>query len=97
MLGEANMATRKKYFPGRELPWLEERLQELQEDEASGKVNTSWGMGDSNSSSQTSLSIDERKRRLLNDLSLLDPDKYPPADNIQISRTQIRFHPNSHL
>lgn len=91
------MATRKPYYPGRDLAWLEERLQELQEDEVSGTVTTAWGHGDSNASKQVVLSIDERKRRLLNDLSILDPDKYPPELSVQNTRVRITFNTSTPL
>lgn len=91
------MATRKRNFTGRDITWLEERLQEVQEEMASGKSQTSWGMGDSNSSSQVVVSLEKRKEMLEHDLSILDPDKYPPTLSVRNTRVRITFNTSTPL
>lgn len=82
------------YFPGKKQDWLVARLDEVMDEQASGKVVTAWGAGDSNFSKQLdpALSVDVRMARLLNDLGIIDPDTYPPGSYRRVTRTQTAIY-----
>lgn len=84
----------RRNFPGKSQTWLEARLEEVLDEQASGKVTSNWGAGDSNvgKTLDNRLDIQTRKNLLLYDLSLLDPDQYPPADVQPVKRTQAVVH-----
>jgi hypothetical protein len=83
---------RSRYFPGKQLPWLEQKLGLVLEELASGTTITSWGEGDSSASKATHLSAMERKRMLINDLNLLDPANYPLEDTAPVSKVRVNFN-----
>lgn len=85
------MGRRRLYFPSKDLPWLEEKLNEALEESASGTVMTSWGEGDTNAAHQLLHHVDERIRRLSHDLSILDPARYPVEEVTPITRTRPNF------
>lgn len=72
---------------------LEEWLQATQEEILTGRVNTSWSAGDTSAAKQIDSSLPATKRRemILNDLSILDPDTYPPREIFPIRRTVPRY------
>jgi len=85
------MAARRRYFPGKDVLWLEEKLNAALEESADGTVLTSWGEGDTSAGHQLVNSPDERIRRLSNDLSILDPGTYPIEEVTAVTRTKPNF------
>ncbi len=73
--------------------WLEERLKEVEEEIASGKVTDQWSAGDSSAHKMIDRNLDAvtRRQMILNDLGILDPTTYPPRDNAAIKRTVSRY------
>ena len=88
------MAARRRYFPGKDIVWLEEKLNNALEASADGSVLTNWGEGDTSAGHQLTNSPDERIRRLSHDLGLLDPGKYPAEEINAITRTRPNFTGN---
>jgi len=82
---------RRRYFPGKDITWLEAKLGVVLEEIASGTVVTSWGEGDSSASKQATTTPEVRKKMLLNDLNVLDPANYSLEDVAGISRTKVSF------
>lgn len=82
----------RRYFVG----WTEEQLETLLDDlntqQAAGKVLTNWSAGDSSAGKQVELSIDERIRRVLWDLHILNPDDYPAEDVARVRRTRMEVY-----
>lgn len=85
------MAARRRYFPGKDILWLEEKLDAALEERGSGLMLTNWSEGDTTAGSQMMSSTDERIRMLSNDLSQLDPGKYPAEEVTPVSRTRPNF------
>jgi hypothetical protein len=85
------MAQRRLYFPGKDVPWLETKLNIALEESALGVVLTNWVEGDTNAGKQLTNSPDERIRRLSHDLSVLDPGGYPVESVTPITRTKPNF------
>ena len=81
----------RRYFPGWSQERLEQKLDQVLEDLASGKTTTSWGAGDTSASKQVIRSLDAVRDELLNDLSILDPVSYPAADVRRVSVTVGRI------
>ena len=77
----------RRYFPGWSVQRLELKLDQVLEDLASGKVTTSWSAGDTSSSKQITRSLEQVRDELLNDLTILDPDKYPAAEVRRVTVT----------
>lgn len=82
-----------RHFPGQSQATLETALAAVIAEELSGKTVTDVGAGDTSSRKSVQVSINERKRRILHDLCVLDPVTYPPADVLPITRTRARFGP----
>lgn len=84
----------RRYFPGKSQVWLEARLSEILDEQASGKVVTSFGTTDvsSGKSLDSTLTIQKRRTMILNDLSILDAATYPPEDNKRVTRTRARVY-----
>ena len=82
---------RRRYFPGKDVTWLEAKLGVVLEEIAAGAVVSSWGEGDSSASKQVGLSPEVRKRMLLNDLNVLDPANYSLEDYAPITKTKVSF------
>ena len=82
---------RRRYFPGKDIAWLEERLGYVLDEIAAGVTITSWGEGDSSAAKQTHLSAMQRKAMLLNDLNILDPATYSMDEVAGISRPGVNF------
>lgn len=78
-------------FPTRSLEWLTQQLQNIEAEEASGKTIIEAGQGDSNSRKQVLASFEERKRKIIHDLIILDPATYPSEDYLPIRRTRVTF------
>jgi hypothetical protein len=78
-------------FPTRSIQWLTEQLQNVEAEEAAGKSIIEAGQGDSSARKQVLASLEERKRKILHDLIILDPDTYPPEEYLPIRRTRINF------
>lgn len=91
------MARRNFFFPGKTDPQrkalLEAALAEVNEEILSGKVNTEFGAGDTNFKAVTDqrLSPERRRNMILADLSILDPETYPPDDVTPVRVTSARF------
>lgn len=85
------MGLRRRYFPGKDIVWLETKLNEALEESASGTVLTSWGEGDASAGHQLVNSPDERIRKLSNDLSILDPGTYPVEEVTPVTRLKPSF------
>ena len=66
-----------RYFPGASLKWLESKLTQLNEEDASVAPVTGGGAGDVTYSGQVQASVATTKRKVLHDLSVLDPVTYP--------------------
>lgn len=77
----------RRYFPGWSVERLEQKLDQVLEDLASGKVTTSWSAGDTSTGKQIVRSLEQVRSELLNDLSILAPDQYPAADFKRVTVT----------
>jgi hypothetical protein len=68
---------------------LEEWLEAIDEEIATGKVNVEWWAESSRGVKQLDLNLPAERRRdlVLNDLSILAPDDYPRAEVAPIRRT----------
>ena len=91
------MASRRRYFIGKDIVWLETKLNAALEESANGTVLTNWAEGDTNAGHQLTNSPDERIRRLSHDLSILDPATYPIEAITRVVRTKPNFSSNNHL
>ena len=79
-----------RYFPNRDQGWLEQMLARLDEEMLTGfvvELEADGLMG----KKQQSLSLDERRNRILNDLSQLDPVNYNPQVVLPITRSKIAY------
>jgi hypothetical protein len=87
--GDTGVATTRRNFPGMSKQWLQERLRWCLEEIADGKVNSGWSSGDASGQKHidTNLTPERRRDLILNDLSLLDPVKYPPQELVRVTRT----------
>ena len=85
------MASRRRYFPGKGITWLEEKLEAALEQSAGGTVLTNWSEGDTTAGHQLTNSPDERIRRLSHDLAILDPGTYPVEEVTPVTRTKPNF------
>ncbi len=81
----------RRYFPGWTQKQLEDSLNLVLEDRASGRVSTSLGVGDFSRGMAIEQSAASRIQMLTHDLALLDPCAYSVADVTPIDRTQIVF------
>lgn len=83
----------RRFFPGKDQAWLEARLAEVLDELANGKTIDAWAAGDSNAHKALDKNLGPERRRdmLLNDLSIIAPATYPPADVIAIKRTITRY------
>jgi hypothetical protein len=79
----------RRYFPTRTKAELDVWLREVEEEILTGKVNDSWGAGDSSGHKFIDMNLPPERRRdmILNDLTILDPDTYPRATNVPVRRT----------
>jgi hypothetical protein len=69
------------YFPGQSVEWLKQKLADLNEESASDKSVIGWSeAGTSASKIKGNVSAETRKRQVLHDLAILDPDGGPNAD-----------------
>lgn len=87
------MAVSRRYFPGVSQAQLETWLSAVLEEIATGKVTDGAGAGDTNYHKYVDPSLPAERRRdlILNDLSILDPAKYPPRDLARIKRTVPQY------
>lgn len=76
-----------RFFPGKNQEWLEERLDQLNEQEADGAATVAGGTASANFTRQIQASTIETKRKILHDLYRLDPETYPIADSIAPNST----------
>lgn len=83
----------RRYFPGKDRAWLEAALADCLEELKLGKVTDAYAAGDTNfhKSVDRNLSAERRRDMLLHDLSLIDPETYPPADVTPVKRTVPRY------
>ncbi len=81
----------RRNFPGETQEKLEEWLSEVNEDLATGQVITGTSSMDQSVSFQKTGNSRGRQTRILQDLFILDPDKYPLEDVIPINRTRGGF------
>jgi hypothetical protein len=79
-----------RYFPGKDLPWLKSRLDSILEQEAVGGRVRSTGAGDT-SAELLLEDIDATKRKLLHDLSIVNPSGFPACDVLIPTRTRVSF------
>jgi hypothetical protein len=86
------MAARRN-FRGASQAQLEAWLADVNEEIATGKVNTDFGAGDTNFRAAVDgrLSPERRRNLLLADLSILDPATYPPDEVTPVRITTARF------
>lgn len=72
---------------------LEQWLEWVEEEIATGKVNSGWSAGDTNANKWIDLSLPPMTRRemILNDLSIIDPTTYDAQDLAPIKRTRPRY------
>jgi len=86
----------RRNFPGETQGTLEEWLKDVNEEIATGKVNTEFGAGDTNFKAvqDSKLSPERRRDLILYDLTLLNPVKYPPGDVLPIRVTVGRMVEN---
>lgn len=80
-----------RYFPAWTETQLETALTTALTQQASGQVVASGGAGSANFTANVQLDIDERIRRLLHDLNLVNPTDYPIADLLLPDRTRVGF------
>lgn len=87
------MAITRRNFPGKDQAWLEQHLGWTLEEIATGKVNGKWNSSDQGGefAVDTNLPASVRRDLLLNDLSIVNPGKYPPRDTVRIKRTVPRY------
>jgi hypothetical protein len=80
----------RRWFHGRDQAWLEEKLRDLQEQEASGgRVRSTSGL-----ETTTELLLEPTeatRKKLLWDLSVINPTEYPQCDVLPVTRTVGRF------
>lgn len=87
------MSVSRRIFVGATQAQLETWLEWVNEEMATGKVNSGWSAGDTNASKWIDLSLPPLTRRsmILNDLSILAPATYDPQDLAPIKRTRPRY------
>lgn len=73
--------------------WLEERLLWCYDEIVTGKVNSGWSSGDASGQKHIDMNLSPERRRdlILNDLSILDPDTYPPRELVRVTRTVPQY------
>lgn len=80
-----------RYFITKDESWLLKRLGEIEEEEGTGKTDTSWGMGEVSGSQVTTAGNTSLKARILHDLNVLNPTAYPLNDTHVPTRTIATF------
>lgn len=87
------MAATRRQFPGTDQSTLEGWLSAVLEEIATGKTLNAWGAGDSSGAYFLDGSLPPERRRdmILNDLGMIDPEKYPPRDNAPVKRTTPQY------
>jgi hypothetical protein len=91
---KTNSEMRRRWFIGMSQEWLEARLLEARQDLASGTTNIGGTAGDSAFTELQNWSPTERIDALLYELSIVDPDTYPPADVVGKRVTKGVFWPS---
>lgn len=77
------------YFAGKTQTWLETELGKAQAELAAGKTITTANSGDVGFGKQVQIEIKERIERILYALFKLDPDTYPLASSVRVTRTRM--------
>lgn len=87
------MSVSRRIFVGATESELEQWLEWVNDEIATGKVNSAWSAGDTNASKWVDLSLPPMRRRamILNDLSILNPTDYPPRNFASIKVTRPRY------
>jgi hypothetical protein len=87
------MAIDRRNFPGVSQDTLEQWLSWVLVEIATGKVSDGWTAGDTSNHKAIDRSLPAERRRdlILNDLSILDPDEYPPRDLTRVKRTVPQY------
>lgn len=87
------MAVTRRNFPGKTQAELETWLDWVLEEIATGKVSDGWTAGDTSNHKAIDNSLPPERRRdlILNDLSILDADSYPPRDYARVKRTVPKY------
>jgi hypothetical protein len=80
-----------RYFPGKDQTWLEARLDEVLDEEASGQTITSTSGGDASVSMAVRGSVEVRKNKILHDLHILVPLIYTLEMIMPANRTAVSF------
>lgn len=80
----------RRYFPGENQATLEARLTRLNDEQAHGFIAEVASEG-LTSRKEKGLSLDERRRRVLYDLSIVAPATYDPDDYQPVTRTKAVF------
>jgi hypothetical protein len=79
-----------RYYPNRDQSWLESALERLDEEMLTGFITELEADGLMGKKTPQ-LSIDERRRRILNDLCEVDPDNYRRWEVMPTTRTKIAY------
>jgi len=79
-----------RYFPGENQATLEARLTRLNDEQAQGYVAEVDSEG-LRSRKEKGLSLDERRRRVLHDLTIVAPATYDPDDYQPVTRVKAIF------